>query len=71
MKIYINGRFLSQRVTGVQRYAREIVIALDKLLQDGKDDDEWCLLAPKNIIGDLQIEKIKLKVFLQGIYGNK
>lgn len=62
MKIYINGRFLSQRVTGVQRYAREIVIALDKLLQDGKDDDEWCLLAPKNIIGDLPIEKIKLKV---------
>jgi glycosyltransferase involved in cell wall biosynthesis len=30
----INGRFLTQRVTGVQRYAREIVAALDKLLQN-------------------------------------
>jgi glycosyltransferase involved in cell wall biosynthesis len=31
----INGRFLSQPVTGVQRYAREIVRALDGLLQEG------------------------------------
>ncbi len=29
----INGRFLSQRVTGVQRYAREIIVELDNLLQ--------------------------------------
>jgi glycosyltransferase involved in cell wall biosynthesis len=28
----INGRFLSQRMTGVQRYAHEIVAALDELL---------------------------------------
>ena len=25
MKFVINGRFLTQRITGVQRYAREIV----------------------------------------------
>jgi glycosyltransferase involved in cell wall biosynthesis len=31
----INGRFLTQRVTGVQRYAREIVSALDDLLAEG------------------------------------
>jgi glycosyltransferase involved in cell wall biosynthesis len=30
----INGRFLTQNLTGVQRYAREIVSALDTLLQD-------------------------------------
>ena len=29
--IYINGRFLSQRVTGVQRFAREVTSALDNL----------------------------------------
>jgi glycosyltransferase involved in cell wall biosynthesis len=29
----INGRFISQRVTGVQRYAREIIVELDCLLQ--------------------------------------
>jgi glycosyltransferase involved in cell wall biosynthesis len=31
----INGRFLTQRRTGVQRYAREIVHTLDRLLGDG------------------------------------
>ena len=30
--VYINGRFLSQRTTGVQRYAVELVRALDALL---------------------------------------
>src|SRR3954466_10743499 len=30
----INGRFLSQPITGVQRYAREIVSALDQLVED-------------------------------------
>lgn len=34
MKYVINGRFLSQRVTGVQRYAREIVAALDNICDD-------------------------------------
>ncbi len=30
----INGRFLTQRMTGVQRYAHEIVAALDELLSE-------------------------------------
>lgn len=34
MKIAINGKFLGQRLTGVQRYARELVIALDPLCHD-------------------------------------
>lgn len=33
MKIIINGRFLTQRITGVQRYAREICAELDKLVK--------------------------------------
>ncbi|HEX5957806.1 MAG TPA: glycosyltransferase family 1 protein [Hyphomicrobiaceae bacterium] len=32
---YINGRFLTQPVTGVQRYAREVVRALERHLADG------------------------------------
>lgn len=28
--IYINGRFLTQKVTGIQRYAREMLAALDR-----------------------------------------
>src|SRR5262249_24447461 len=31
----INGRFLTQKVTGVQRYGREIVAAIDALMAEG------------------------------------
>lgn len=31
----INGRFLTQRMTGVQRYAREIVLELDRMIAQG------------------------------------
>jgi glycosyltransferase involved in cell wall biosynthesis len=34
--IAINGRFLTQSVTGVQRYARELLRALDDVLNDGR-----------------------------------
>lgn len=30
-KVVINGKFLSQNVTGIQRYAREILLELDKI----------------------------------------
>ncbi len=33
----INGRFVTQRMTGVQRYAHEIVAALDDLLAENRD----------------------------------
>jgi glycosyltransferase involved in cell wall biosynthesis len=36
MMLTINGRFLTQRPTGVQRYAREIVTELDRLLQENR-----------------------------------
>ena len=36
MRIVINGRFLTQRVTGVQRMAREFTHALDRLIADGE-----------------------------------
>ena len=32
-KVVINGRFLSQRLTGVQRYALETVLALDSMVE--------------------------------------
>ena len=45
--VYINGRFLTQRVTGVQRYAREVLRALDELvLQSAPDDFAIEVLAP-------------------------
>ncbi len=53
MKLAINGRFLTQRITGVQRYAREIVGALDGLLGRGDiDASRWeiDLLSPKGAL---------------------
>ncbi|MET1249196.1 glycosyltransferase family 1 protein [Sporolactobacillus sp. STCC-11] len=35
-KIIINGRFLVHRVTGVERYAREILANLDEIIQPGE-----------------------------------
>jgi len=37
-QIFINGRFLTQPVTGAQRYAREVVLALDDLLAANEID---------------------------------
>ena len=37
MEIAINGRFLTQNVTGVQRYARELLHSLDAILEDTAD----------------------------------
>lgn len=53
LKLSINGRFLSQSLTGVQRYAAEIVKAMDRLLASGEAprqllDAEWQILAPLN-----------------------
>jgi len=46
-KIYINGRFLSQTITGVQRCALELVRALDNLALP--PDWQVVLLVPKKI----------------------
>jgi glycosyltransferase involved in cell wall biosynthesis len=36
-KFFINGRFLTQSITGVQRYAHELTRAFDSLLDEGAD----------------------------------
>lgn len=36
MKIIVNGRFLLHKVTGVERYAREILAELDEIIESGK-----------------------------------
>jgi glycosyltransferase involved in cell wall biosynthesis len=46
--IFINGRFLSQRLTGVQRYALETLLALDELVGEAPTaaDFDLAVLAP-------------------------
>ncbi|BBA50676.1 putative glycosyltransferase [Fusobacterium varium] len=65
MKIIINGRFLTQNITGVQRFAHEIVNKLDEFMKK----DEVVILVPKNILfKDLKYENIEIKKigFLRG-----
>lgn len=55
--IYINGRFLTQKITGVQRYAIEVVKQLDKL----KCNYEFILLIPKKeVIQEIELNNIKV-----------
>lgn len=63
MKIFINGRFLSQALTGVQRYAAEIVTAIDHLLvTNGAPEHllraQWELLAPPDAELSLSLDAI-------------
>jgi glycosyltransferase involved in cell wall biosynthesis len=45
--VFINGRFLAQPATGVQRYAMQTLLALDKLLDEKKlSSIEFILLIP-------------------------
>lgn len=57
--IIINGRFLTQNITGVQRFAHEIIRELDKIVKPG----EYKILAPKNIIyKDLGYKNIEVEI---------
>ena len=65
----INGRFLSQPVTGVQRYAREIVVALDQLMAQSHPltrDLEIEIVGPPGMAQDLALEKIGQRVAGRG-----
>jgi glycosyltransferase involved in cell wall biosynthesis len=57
-RIFINGRYLTQRVTGVQRYATEVVFSLDRLLEAGTlgHGHDVTLLAPT---GNYQLPKLR------------
>ncbi len=56
--IYINGKFTSQRTTGVQRFALEMVRALDTLLDKQASARQFVLLTPGGI-DDLGLRVIK------------
>ena len=69
MPVYINGRFLSQRTTGVQRYATEIVRALDGLLCEGSASaGSFVLLSPRGVLQPDWLGKIECRTVgvLQG-----
>ena len=62
MKFYINGRFLTQRITGVQRYALEMTKAIDDVISyDTKlQENEYIILTPKNILCQPKLKNIQI-----------
>jgi glycosyltransferase involved in cell wall biosynthesis len=61
-KVCINGRFLSQRGSGVQRFARQLVIALDAELSDRVHPiRKWVLLVPPGAKALPQLENIAIR----------
>ncbi len=59
-KIFINGKFLCQRITGVQRYALEIVKCIDKNALDY--DFTFYIIAPKKeyVVNNIEFKNIKI-----------
>lgn len=57
-KVYINARFLTQKLTGVQRFAVEI----SKQLKTSELGGEICFIAPKNIIHKELAEELEVKI---------
>uniref|UniRef100_A0A7V3ZVR7 Glycosyltransferase family 1 protein n=1 Tax=candidate division WOR-3 bacterium TaxID=2052148 RepID=A0A7V3ZVR7_UNCW3 len=71
MEIIINGRFLTQKITGVQRYAQQLVKEIDRLYEKEeiiKKRFQFKILAPKSIIHHLELKHIPIKKigFLKG-----
>jgi glycosyltransferase involved in cell wall biosynthesis len=62
--IFINGRFLTQATTGVQRYAAELTQALDGLLCGGEISPaayQFVLLVPRGALYDLPLKHIRVE----------
>lgn len=57
MKIFVNARFLTQNMTGVQRYAVEICLELKRMMGD---DIEF--VTPYNIIQKKYAEKLNVRI---------
>lgn len=60
--LLINGRFLSQALTGVQRYATELVLAMDEMLASGvigAPDSVITLVLPSNAQCELPLRYIR------------
>lgn len=72
VKLFVNGRFLSQPLTGVQRYAAEMVSMIDQILGTTAVPPalrlaEWTLVAPP----DADLSKLSLRHINARIVGRR
>ena len=63
--IYVNGRYLTQAITGVQRYAHDLMLAIDRLLDDDLTLAERCrfvvLTPPRGLIHEPRLRNIEVR----------
>jgi len=69
--IIINGRFLGQPLSGVQRFARELTLALDRRISAGNvpavlKGASWRLAVPRHTPVDLELSAIVVDSFGSG-----
>ncbi|AGB71619.1 glycosyl transferase group 1 [Rhizobium tropici CIAT 899] len=69
--IVINGRFLGQPLSGVQRFARELTLALDRKISAGAlptslKGAHWRLAVPRDTPVDLKLSTIEIDKFGSG-----
>ncbi len=69
--ITINGRFLGQPLSGVQRFARELTLALDRKIAAGAvpaalRDANWRLAVPRSAPVDIELSAISIDAFGSG-----
>lgn len=69
-EILFNGRFMLRRSTGVERYAVELLKALDNLIDRGVivKDINFTILVPREV--DASFKHIRIKVVSWGLGGN-
>lgn len=61
MIVYINGRFLTQKITGVQRFAREVVVALDNIVGSKNSNINFILLVPRRAQINIKYKNISIE----------
>lgn len=63
-KIYVNGRFLQQPITGIQRYGRELLRVWDNLIDSGEIDSQQVnieVLIPPSKVDAPTLRHIKVR----------
>jgi len=61
--VFLNGRFLTQPMTGVQRFAVEVVQAIDSLLDSERCSHKFVLLTPRGARAELHLKHIQVKEY--------
>lgn len=64
--IAINGRFLTQPLTGVQRFGRELTCALDRRIGTGAVPEQlagarWRIIVPRGAAPDIRLDNIAIE----------